>query len=94
MTRLEALLPAGPRRQLAKARKPQPPRRVQRSIWDGGFAAKKRDNTGGPKRGTGLSVAAPVAREPVRTFTETGDDLAFFLEAGRQRDARERREGV
>ena len=47
---------------------------------------------GGPAdlhRGFGDAPAA-VARAPAprRTFTETGDDLAFFLEAGRQREAR------
>ena len=109
LKRLEALLPPRARAQLDKARNP-PPRRAQRSIWDGGFAVKKKTANGGVRRlGNGRSGAAPaaVARAPAprritgdapaaaarapaprRTFTETGDDLAFFLEAGRQREAR------
>ena len=92
LTRLEALLPPRARAQLDKARNP-PPRRAQRSIWDGGFAVKKKTANGGVRRlGNGRSGAAPAAaaRPPAarRTFTETGDDLAFFLEAGRQREAR------
>ena len=92
LTRLEALLPPRARAQLDKARNP-PPRRAQRSIWDGGFAVKKKTANGGVRRlGNGRSGAAPAAAArapaPRRTFTETGDDLAFFLEAGRQREAR------
>jgi hypothetical protein len=92
LKRLEALLPPRARAQLDKARNP-PPRRAQRSIWDGGFAVKKKTANGGVRRlGNGRSGAAPAAAArapaPRRTFTETGDDLAFFLEAGRQREAR------
>ena len=47
---------------------------------------KKKTANGGVRRlGNGRSGAAPARR---RTFTETGDELAFFLEAGRQREAR------
>ena len=92
LRRLEALLTPRALAQLDKARKP-PPRRAQRSIWDGGFAVKKKTANGGVRRlGNGRSGAAPAAAArapaPRRTFTETGHDLAFFLEAGRQREAR------
>ena len=84
LRRLEALLTPRALAQLDKARKP-PPRRAQRSIWDGGFAVKKKTANGGVRRlGNGRSGAAPaVARPPVarRTFTETGDAPAAVARA-------------
>ena len=85
LTRLEALLPPRARAQLDKARNP-PPRRAQRSIWDGGFAVKKKTANGGVRRlGNGRSGAAPAtaarAPAPRRTFTETGDAPAAAARA-------------
>ena len=85
LKRLEALLPPRSRAQLDKARNP-PPRRAQRSIWDGGFAVKKKTANGGVRRlGNGRSGAAPAAaaRPPAarRTFTETGDAPAAAARA-------------
>ena len=84
LKRLEALLPPRARAQLDKARNP-PPRRAQRSIWDGGFAVKKKTANGGVRRlGNGRSGAAPAAARPPaarRTFTETGDAPAAAARA-------------
>ena len=85
LKRLEALLPPRARAQLDKARNP-PPRRAQRSIWDGGFAVKKKTANGGVRRlGNGRSGAAPAAAArapaPRRTFTETGDAPAAAARA-------------
>ena len=60
LKRREALLTPRSLAQLDKARKP-PPRRAQRSIWDGGFAVKKKTANGGVRRlGNGRSGAAPA----------------------------------